>query len=252
VLWFIYLLGVFGLAVKLLWRFRVPFYVVIPLAAALQMAQIDSSSYVVTQFSAYFVFYYIGFIAAPLIFRIVDWAEQHMAGALGGLMCWAITNGLLVFSAGYAVLPRETQMGLAAWPPLHFALAVAGAIALCVAGGLLSKLRFMDWLRWLGEHSLVVYLAFTLPMSLFRALALWSGLLTKTGPLSLAVLVVSIASPVALYLIVQRLGYGRFLFERPAWARIAENRSSTPGERGIAAPKIASVLGERSARSSPL
>ncbi|MGH6682430.1 MAG: acyltransferase family protein, partial [Pseudolabrys sp.] len=208
VLWFIYLLGVFGLAVKLLWRFRVPFYVVVPLAAALQMAQIDSSSYVVTQFSAYFVFYYIGFIAAPLIFRIVHWAERHVVGALGGLICWAITNGLLVFSPGYAVLPRETQMGFAGWPPLHFALAVAGATALCVAGGLLSKLRFMDWLRWLGEHSLVVYLAFTLPMSMFRALALWSGLLTKTGPLSLAVLMVSIASPVVLYLIVQRLGHG--------------------------------------------
>lgn len=252
VLWFIYLLGVFGLAVKVLWRFRVPFYIVIPLAAALQMAQIESSSYVVTQFAAYFVFYYVGFVAAPLIFRIVDWAEQHPAGAFGGFVFWAIANGLLVFSPGYAVLPRGTQMGLAALPALHFTLAVAGAIALCVAGGFISKLRFMDWLRWLGEHSLVVYLAFTLPMSVFRAVALWSGLLTKTGPLSFAVLVVAVASPVALYWIVRRLGHGRFLFERPAWARIAADRPSMLAKREPAASKIAPVLAERSAHTSSL
>lgn len=248
VLWFIYLLGFFGLIAKLLWQFRVPFYVVIPLAAALQMAQIDWSSYIATQFSAYFVFYYLGFVTAPLIFRIVDWAEHHTLGALGGLMCWAVINGVLVFSPGYAVFPRATQMGLAAFPPLHFTLAVAGAIALCVAGGLLSKLRSVNWLRWLGEHSLVVYLAFTLPMSMFRALALWSGLLTKTGPLSFAVLVVSIASPVALYLIVRRLGHGRFLFERPAWARLAGDSA----DREIVPSKMAPMLGERSAHTSPL
>lgn len=239
VLWFIYLLGVFGVAAKLLWQFRVPYYVVIPFAAALQMARIESSSYVVTQFFAYFVFFYVGYVAAPLVFRIVSWAEQHLVGALVGLVFWAVTNGALVYSPGYAILPLETKMGLAAIPLLHFALAVAGAIALCVAGGLLSKLRSMGWLKWLGEHSIVVYLAFTLPMSMFRAFALWSGLLTETGPLSFVVLVVSIASPVALYLIVRHFGYGRFLFERPAWARIAEDRPSIPRETRVLAAEMA-------------
>ncbi len=65
-------------------------------------------------------------------------------------------------------------------------------------------------------------------MSLFRAAAMWSGILTETGPLSLAVLMVATASPVVLYLIIKRVGFGAFLFERPAWARIAENRPSTP------------------------
>jgi uncharacterized membrane protein YcfT len=86
----------------------------------------------------------------------------------------------------------------------------------------------MGWLRWLGEHSLVVYVAFTIPMSIFRAAAMWSGILTETGLLSLAVLIVATASPVVLYLIIQRVGFGSFLFERPAWARIAEDRSSNP------------------------
>jgi uncharacterized membrane protein YcfT len=148
--------------------------------------------------------------------------------SVAGLLIWALANGLLVFSPGYVLMPTETKMGLAALPPLRLLLAIIGALALCVSGALLSKLSFMNWLRWLGEHSLVVYVAFTIPMSLFRAAAMWSGILTETGPLSLAVLMVATASPVVLYLIIKRVGFGAFLFERPAWARIAENRPSTP------------------------
>jgi uncharacterized membrane protein YcfT len=228
VLWFIYMLGIFSIAAKLLWQLRVPHWVVVPIAAGLQMAHIEASSYVVTQFSAYFVFFYVGYAAAPAIFRFVAWAESHIALSISGLVFWGLVNGLLVFSPGYAFMPAETKMGLAALPPLHLALAIVGALALCVLGALLSKLSFMNWLRWIGEHSLVIYVAFTLPMSIFRGLAMWSGLLTATGPLSLAVLIVATASPVVLYLIIQRLRLGVFLFERPGWARIAEDRPSIP------------------------
>lgn len=226
VLWFIYMLAIFSVAAKLAWQFRLPHWLVISMAALLQMSQFHSISYVVTQFCAYFVFFYVGYVIAPLVFRLVIWAENNVALAVCGLCVWALTNGLLVFSPGFAVLPRETQMGYAAFPPLHLALAIAGALALCVMGALLSKLSFMDWLRWLGEHSLVVYLAFTIPMSLFRAFALSSGLLTQTGPLSLAVLVVATASPVILYLLVKRFNVATFLFERPSWARVAEDVKS--------------------------
>ena len=107
--------------------------------------------------------------------QIVAWAENHVALSIAGLLFWALANGLLVFSPGYAVMPTETKMGLAALPPLHLMLALVGALALCALGALLSKLSFMNWLRWLGEHSLFVYVAFTLPMSIFRGLAMWSG-----------------------------------------------------------------------------
>jgi uncharacterized membrane protein YcfT len=230
VLWFIYMLGIFGVTAKLLWQWNVPAAIVIPVAALLQMAGVESSSYIVTQFAAYFAFFYVGYVAAPLVFRIVAWTNSHVAFALAGLTAWALSDALLVFSSGYAVLPDHTQMGLAVSPPLHFALAILGAVALCIMGGLLSKLAFMNWLRWLGEHSLVVYAAFTIPMSLFRAFALKTGLITDTGALSFAVLIVSVVTPVALYLLVQRIGYGRFLFERPAWARIAGDRPSVTAE----------------------
>jgi uncharacterized membrane protein YcfT len=43
--------------------------------------------------------------------------------------------------------------------------------------------------------------------------------------LSLAVLLVSIISPVVLYLVIQRVGFGGFLFERPAWAHVDSSAS---------------------------
>lgn len=217
------------------------------MAAILQMAQVQSPSYVVTQFSTYFVYYYIGFLAAPIVFRVVGWAERNVIAAVCLVLIWAVVNGMLVFFPGFKIMPEETQMGLAAIPPLHFTLALAGTTALCIIAGLLSKLSSMEWLRWLGEHSLVVYVGFTLPMSMFRAIALRSGLLTETGPLSFAVLVVAIVSPVILYLIVQRIGYGRFLFERPAWARIVKEAPSAQVDRRAAARDAMPVAVESSA-----
>jgi len=236
VLWFIYMLAVFGLAARVLRELRVPHWVVIPIAAALQMWAPQSASYALTQFAAYFVFFYLGFVMAPLVFRLVAWTQERPAIAVAGLLAWAVVNGLLVYSPGYVVEPVDTKMGLAAWPPLHLTLAVAGAVALCVAGGFLSKFASMEWLRWLGEHSLVVYVAFTIPMSLFRAAALSSGLLTDTGWLSLAVLLVSVISPVILYGMVKWTGIGNFLFERPAWAHIDGQKAEQRSNKGVTRP----------------
>ena len=113
-----------------------------------------------------------------------------------------------------------------AFVTIPLVLAVAGAVAICVGAALLMKLPLMGWLRWLGEHSLVVYLAFTIPMSAIRIVSMKLGF-TDTSLLSVAVLVGSIIAPVVLYLIIQRVGFGRFLFERPSWAHIP----GTPGSR---------------------
>ncbi|RUY22696.1 acyltransferase [Mesorhizobium sp. M7A.F.Ca.US.001.04.1.1] len=230
VLWFIYMLAVFGLVARLLWQLKIPDPIVIALAALLRMSGIEATSYILTQFVAYFVFFYIGYAAAPFVFRLVGWTQRHTVLSVAGLLVWALANGLLVFSPGFSVQPTVTHMGLATFPPLHLGLAVLGALALCVLGALLVRLSFMDWLRWLGEHSLVIYVAFTLPMSVFRAAALRTGLITETGALSLAVLIVSLASPVLLYMLLKRAGIGAFLFERPNWARLA-------GSDALPAPK---------------
>ena len=52
-----------------------------------------------------------------------------------------------------------------------------------------------------------------------RAASIWRAVMS---PLSIAALVTlaGILGPIVLYLLVTWTGYGRFLFERPNWARI--------------------------------
>ena len=112
-----------------------------------------------------------------------------------------------------------------------YGLALLGSLAVCVTAGLLARLDWMQWLRWLGEHSIVVYLSFSIPMAVTRMLLLKLGLVTDTGVLGTIVLLVALTGPLLLYALVRITGWGRFLFERPAWAHLP----GTPGSRGYTA-----------------
>jgi uncharacterized membrane protein YcfT len=227
VLWFIYMLAVLAAATKVVHELRIPHWVALLGGAALQMAPIHTGSYIVDQFAEFFVFFYAGYALAPVLFDIVVRAQKHVVLALAGLAAWAVINGLLVFSPGYRVMPDHVEMGLAGLPGLHLVLAIIGAGALCVAAGLLAKLPAMEWLRWLGSKSIVVYLAFALPMAVTRTILIRLGVITDTGVLSTVVMLVAILSPLLLYFIIQRTGFGKFLFERPAWAHLP----GAPGSR---------------------
>lgn len=218
VLWFIYLLAVFSAATKLLHSLKVPHWAALVAGAGLQMAGIHTGSYLIDQFAHYFVYFYLGYAAAPRIFRFIEWTESHRALTLAGLAIYAVVNAALVFSPGYAVLPNEIQMGYAALPGLHLLLAIAGSLAICVVAAMLARLPWMNWLRWLGEHSIVVYLAFVLPMSFSRIVL--ERFIGDTTLLSTLVIVIATVSPLVLYWLIQKTGYGRFLFERPDWAHL--------------------------------
>ena len=193
------------------------------------------------------MFFYCGYLFAPRIFRLVDWALDHVGLALLGLAAWAAIEAALVFSPalpfwpGFAIHPDHVaDLGLAGIPGLRLTLAVVGAVALCISGGLLSKLKFMNWLRWLGEHSLIVYLVFVLPMSFTRAAMIKFHLVQNVTLASFLVMAIAIGFSVGLYALVNWTGRGKFLFERPAWAHIP----GTPGSRTYAAQRPSAVPAE--------
>ena len=226
VLWFIYLLAAFSAVTKIAYDLKAPKWAVWAFGAVLQMAHVQTGSYLVDQFCAYFVYFYSGYIFAPYIFRLVDWAMTHKQKALLALGAYAVVNMVLVFSPGFEVLPGEIQLGWGGAPGVRLLLAIAGALALCTTAGLITGFRVTNWLRWLGQHSIVVYLVFVLQMSFARIGLSKLGLIHDVTLSSFLVMVIAILSSVALYLLVEKTGRGKFLFDRPAWAHIPGTKGS--------------------------
>jgi uncharacterized membrane protein YcfT len=132
--------------------------------------------------------------------------------------------------------PVHPVMGYAGLPGLNLLLALIGTAALCVIAALLTRLSWMDWLRWLGSKSLIVYVAFVLPMGISRTVLIKLGLDEPTT-LTLLTMAIAIVSPLVLYWMIQRVGFGLFLFERPAWAHLPGTQGSRPGgKQPVATP----------------
>jgi uncharacterized membrane protein YcfT len=240
VLWFIYMLAAFSLATKLLFELRAPHWGVLAIGALMQIVPVHTGSTLIDYFCAYFVYFYGGYALAPHIFRIVEWAQRNVALAAPLLIVYGLVNGILVFTGGFEMQPVHAQMGFAALPVLHLVLAFAGSIALCITAALLTRLPFMGWLRWLGEHSIVVYLSFSIPMAATRVLLLKLGIIEDTSILSTIVLLSALLSPLVLYWVIRKTGWDRFLFERPAWAHLP----GAPGSRSDEARKAVATPAE--------
>lgn len=235
VLWFIYMLAIYSLVTKLLFSGRVPHWLALAAGIAMQVASIQTNIAVVDHFAMYFVYFYAGYAFAPVVFQVVEYARGRAGLAVVSLIAYAVLEGILVFAGGSEMHPRGITMGYAALPFVHLALGFAGSLLVCLLAALLIKLPHMDWLRWLGEHSIVVYLSFSIPMAASRLLILKSGISDDVGVVSVMVMAIALVSPLILYWLIEKTGYGRFLFERPAWAHIP----GTPGSIGYTKRSVA-------------
>jgi len=118
------------------------------------------------------------------------------------LAVWGMANGVLVFN------------GLAQWPVVSLALGLAGAAAVVTLSVLLARIRQFEPLRYCGEHSIVIYLAFFLGMAASRTVLLKYGWISDIGTISAIVTLTGLVGALMLYWIVRRTPLW-FLFERP-------------------------------------
>ncbi len=205
-LWFIQILPVFFVVTRLLKP--VPIWILLPCAALLQMFPVSWDKWTfVLNFSERFVFFLAGYSLAPWLLRLAKWAQENRPQALGVLALWAVVNGSLV---------RAKLAGLVG---VSLILGFAGAAGVILAAALLTKVRGINWLRYLGRHSLVIYVGFYLPM--LTAIALIHRL---NPPLNFSMIcvLISILSALAalsLFWLTQKTVF-KVLFERPSWARI--------------------------------
>ncbi len=200
-LWFIYLLPVFFVVTKL--TRRIPPFAIFVVAALLESAHVATGWTVIDEFCARFVYFFAGYWLASYVFALSDRARGNPALAVVAFVLWALINGLLV------------EYGYSERPVISLALGLAGACAIIIAGTLLAHMRWLDFLRYGGEHSIVIYLAFFLPMAATRTLLLKAGLIQDIGTISLIVTVAGLVGAIAIWRIALMAG-ANFLFERPA------------------------------------
>jgi len=205
-LWFIYLLPIFFVVTKA--TLRVPAPVIWLAAAVLEIAHVSTGWTVIDEFAARFVYFYSGYLFANYVFVLADRARAQPGVALIGLAAWAVANGVLVF-AGFGERPGISLM-----------LGFAGACAVIVTGTLLARVHWLGFLRYCGEHSIVIYLAFFLPMAIVRVLLLKTNIIPDIGMISLIDTMAGVLGALAIWWGAKRLGLN-FLFERPAMFWIA-------------------------------
>jgi uncharacterized membrane protein YcfT len=208
-LWFIYLLPIFFVVVKL--TRSLPWLAIWLIGAAIEIAHIDTGWTVIDEFAHRFVYFYSGYIFAAHIFAFAARVQHKPMYALGALSVWAVINGVLVLG-GYADRPF-----------VSLALGFAGAGAVVVIAALMARSDVFQPLRYCGQNSIVIYLAFFLPMAATRIALLESGVITDVGTISLLVTAVGVVGALAWYWAVRDTRF-RFLFERPDWARLRPAR----------------------------
>jgi uncharacterized membrane protein YcfT len=200
-LWFIYLLPIFFVVIKA--TRRMPALLIWTAAALLEMTHVATGWTVIDEFAARFVYIYSGYLFAPYVFALSDRARAHPKWALAALALWALADGGLV------------ALGVSEWPIVSLALGLVGACAIITLGTLLARMQWLGFLRFCGEHSIVIYLAFFLPMAATRTLLLRTGMIHDIGMISLVVTIVGVIGALLTWCVALAAG-ANFLFERPA------------------------------------
>jgi uncharacterized membrane protein YcfT len=209
-LWFIYLLPIFFVVIKL--TRNVPWPVIWLIGAGLEMLHVNTGWTAIDEFAHRFVYIYTGYVFASRVFDFTAGVQRRPVLALGGFALWALLNGGLVAA------------GVSEWPLISLALGLLGAGAVMTAAALLARSHLFDALRYCGQNSIVIYLAFFLPMAATRIVLLKTGIIADLGIVSLTVTLAGVVGALLWFWAVRNTPF-RFLFERPAWARLKSRRA---------------------------
>lgn len=213
-LWFIYLLPIFFVLTKAL-RHASP-ALVWTMAAALQVAGMETGVKVLDKFAAYYVFFYSGYTLAPHVLRFADAVTAKPWRALALLALWAALDAYLVKTAR------------ADLPALSLVLALAGAAAVIASSALMVRAPFIFApVAYCGRNTLAIYLAFAIPLAVVAKLLFSVGWIEEPGTIAALITVGAVAGALVLRLVASNTAFA-FLFERPAWLALAGGRSARP------------------------
>ncbi|MFZ4531907.1 MAG: acyltransferase family protein [Alsobacter sp.] len=215
-LWFIYLLPVFFLAGRL---FRdVPAPLVFLAAALLETARIQTGWTLVDHFAARWVYFVAGATLAPAVFSMTRQVVARPAWAAGLIFSFAMVDAALTTTF------MADGIRVSAMPGLSLALGLTGAAALIAVSALLARFGMAGWIAFCGQRSLIIYVAFFLPMAGVRAVLVSAGLVTDIGIVSLLVTAAAVGGALLLERVTRSTPL-RILFKRPDWFRLTTLQS---------------------------
>jgi len=116
--------------------------------------------------------------------------------------------------------------GLGGLPLVSLVLGLLGATAVVALAALMAKSDVFGPLRYCGRNSIVIYLAFFLPMAASRMVLLKTGWITDVGSISALVTLAGVFGALAWFWAVRHSLLG-FLFERPQRFWIAPRKRLT-------------------------
>ena len=218
-LWFIVVLPVFYVFAKA--TSRLATVVVLAAALALHLAEVHTGWMVIDEVSKHLFYFLVGYRMSEALTTLATTAARWPLVAVAGIGVWALLHAATI---GYATIPG-----------LDVVFALFGTAAMVATGGVLSRLPGLAWMRWIGKNTIVIYLAFFLPMAVSRTVLVKLGLIGDVGLASFIVWLTAMVVPVAVYFAIKKTGYGLFLFEMPDWRRLAATLRRRPAMAGQAA-----------------
>jgi uncharacterized membrane protein YcfT len=206
-LWFIYLLPIFFVVVKA--ARNLPPLAIWLVAASLEVLHIQTGWTVIDEFASRFVYFYTGYLLAAHIFTLAAAVQRKPLMAFCGLIVWGLVENLFVVR-GWSELPL-----------LSLGLGLLGAGAVVSVSALMANSDVFKPLRYCGRNSIVIYLAFFLPMAISRAVLIKTGVISDVGVISIIVTTAGVIGALAMFWAVRYTPL-KFLFERPAMFRLSE------------------------------
>ncbi|MEM7427229.1 MAG: acyltransferase family protein [Pseudomonadota bacterium] len=212
-IWFIYILPLFLLAARLVRG--LPTGLVIAAAALISLFHADTGWIVADASTKYLVFFVAGLYAGPWLKDLAEWAKDKPVGAAGLLLLFTAAN-LQVMSWGKVEVPAYALV-----------LGFLGLLAIVALSAVIGGHRLVSPVRYCGQNSLPIYVAFTFPMVATRIIGTKTGLISDPDLLAVAVTVSAVTGALAMAWCAKRTPLA-FLFERPDWARLRPTSSPAP------------------------
>ena len=203
-LWFIYLLPFFFVATKLGRRWPTLLFAA---ALALNLLAPHTGWGAIDEFTSRFVFFVAGYLGVRQAMAFADraadnWGATIACLALGGALA------LAVYLSGWPVWKTS---------PLLLVLAAVGIAGVIAVSSLLARSNALEQIRYCGQHSLTIYLAFFLPMAATRQAII--RFFPEMGATAASIIVTFAA--LLLPFVIKRAVRStplRYLFQRPAKA----------------------------------